>query len=1112
MREKHRQRRAARRGRKNGGLEQSPSFAAADVLRELEDREAEKAREAERCAREQQLAEQERAAREAEQKHRGEEETALPEGAAALSDEERREQEELRRREKQREEEHSFISSLPGVSEVLFVKKTAVDRLEAKEEEEFERGTIVDPEGDVPDEKTLSPEELKQVRAEALERILREEALERRKQAALFRDVSESDSRAKEGGEVVAEDAPFFLRADERRAGEVHTAGSANGVADGSEDETQAEEQGEEQNEDRKRIRRKALGEGYNSRPWTLFYDPLLKESYEYPDENCFVRLEKALLAHPNDIALIDAFSRMTNQQLLREIYMAAAAFKELGVGAGRAVTLCLPNNMQFVIAFYALQRLHAVAHVLHPLTPAKRLIASMRRARSYILLTTDLHYENQIEELRESHIHYVIVTSSLDSFYPRFRSALRFLQLLMPKPSFSLRKLKEKSGRMESLLEERWEAHAEQRRNAEGTETRPREKRLFWRELRDRRDLFVKTQSREIRLLKDFVKALPTKEKRRRLEPMRVAVNCIRWSEFMGIRSTSALPRERPNDENRAERPAVFLSSGGTLDEPKTIILSSGNMNALSIQAPGIFGRKNLRGLKIMAILPFFHAYGLCMQLHAALCNGMSCVLMSRYAPKLYARVFIREQPEVLIGVPTFYEALLQNSYLNGQKMSFLKAAFCGGDQLKPEMKQKIDRYFMEHHAMISLREGYGLSETSSVAAITPAFGNRLRSVGLPIADLDFRIGDKDSGALLPPGSIGEIQIAGPTVFLGYLEGNEDDAKVFIHEHGRRYLRTGDLGFLDEDGFLYYIGRKKRMIKVSGISIYPSEVEAVIREVDGVEDAVCIAGFDPYRMSVIKAFVLPSPSVRRETGAAIGKDGETGGVTETQASEEIPAAPAAGEQDPRTEEPASREKTESGAAASAGESAEKTAEKETLPADGDGNRCFSAAADERQGMSPEAAQAADGGRAPSGTEEQDTERAPDLGMQAWDPETGLHRGLVDFAKRGAMAEAEEQSRAARIEEAIRKEIEREQKTREARQHVREAEERAPETDECSAAELSERIRAHCAERLIRHAIPEQIIYVDHFPRNALGKIKIGELERLLYEERRGESNIASRK
>lgn len=341
-----------------------------------------------------------------------------------------------------------------------------------------------------------------------------------------------------------------------------------------------------------------------------------------------------------------------------------------------------------------------------------------------------------------------------------------------------------------------------------------------------------------------------------------------IQWQDFLalGQRDPSQVFADRKPYERMIDPKAcaVYLHSGGTTGEPKTIMLSSFNFNALAIQGPQIIGHANDEhfdptGMAMVMILPLFHGFGLCMGMHTMLANGMRCILVPQFSPDVLAKIIVKEKPSFIAAVPTLFEGILRNHHLKNADLSCLKAVFCGGDTLTADLKQRFDTFIQARGASCSLREGYGLTETVTVCAVNPQLEARAETVGLPLSDVLMKVIDPQTLATVPNGQDGEFCIHAPTRMIGYLHDETATAQTIrIHADGLDWVHTGDYGFMDDDGYFHFKQRMKRILKVSGVPVFPSQVEDVIASVPGVRLACAIGVPHPYKMQIVKAFVVP--------------------------------------------------------------------------------------------------------------------------------------------------------------------------------------------------------------------------------------------------------------
>ncbi|MBC7217778.1 MAG: acyl--CoA ligase, partial [Candidatus Caldatribacterium sp.] len=273
---------------------------------------------------------------------------------------------------------------------------------------------------------------------------------------------------------------------------------------------------------------------------------------------------------------------------------------------------------------------------------------------------------------------------------------------------------------------------------------------------------------------------------------------------------------------------PALILFTGGTTGTPKGVLLTNGNLNALADQV--LSQIRPSPGESVLCILPFFHGFGLGVCLHPALLGGGCCILVPRFSKEEFIKAVAKKKPNYIAGVPTHFEALLSSRKLERLSFSFLKTAVSGGDRVPPSLIHRFNDFMKNHKSNVTLREGYGLTECVSACSVMPENSQKAGSIGLPLPGNRFKIVRPQTTEEVPRGEEGEICVSGPTVMLGYNNRPDETAQVLRqHEDGRLWLHTGDLGFMDEDGYVYFTGRLKRIIKCSGFSVYPSRVEKVI-------------------------------------------------------------------------------------------------------------------------------------------------------------------------------------------------------------------------------------------------------------------------------------------
>ena len=330
-----------------------------------------------------------------------------------------------------------------------------------------------------------------------------------------------------------------------------------------------------------------------------------------------------------------------------------------------------------------------------------------------------------------------------------------------------------------------------------------------------------------------------------------------IRWKDFMKLSKCCFYNYKIERDDND---PAVILYSGGTTGTTKGIMLTNRNFNALAEQV--IATNPMFKpGDKMLAAMPVFHGFGLGVCIHTMLAKGGRCVLVPRFTPKSYSKLITKNRCNFIAGVPTLYEAMLRLPNMENADFSHLKGVFSGGDSLSIELKKKMDKFLADHKATIKVREGYGTTECVTACCLTPVTLQKEGSIGIPFPDTYFKIVKPDTNEELPYGEEGEIVLSGPTVMLGYYNKPEETAKTLRrHADGLTWLYTGDLGCMDDQGFVYFRGRIKRMIVTSGYNVYPAQLENILDAHEKVQMSCIIGVPDPYKMQKVKAFVMLRP------------------------------------------------------------------------------------------------------------------------------------------------------------------------------------------------------------------------------------------------------------
>jgi len=478
--------------------------------------------------------------------------------------------------------------------------------------------------------------------------------------------------------------------------------------------------------------------------------------------------LDTAILE--KDFTALSFMGRKINYTFLAEnIDKTAKAFHAIGVRAGMRVLVCLPNVPQAIYCLYGLNRIGAIATMVHPLSAVGEIVYDFNEASCEYAVTLDQFYDKFIEVKKQIAVKKLIVARVSDE-----------LPGILPL-------------------------------------------------------LFRLTTERK------FTKVVENDE-------------VLRWGSFMELSSTvqdGYVARKDSHDE------AVVLFSGGTTGVNKGIMLSDYAFNALALQTVAM-SHETIRHSKMLAAMPVFHGFGLGVCIHTMMVAGGTSILVPRFNVKSYAQLIKKHRPNLIAGVPTLFEAIARNTYLDGVDLSCLKGVFSGGDSLSIELKKKFDAFLAEHNAGIRIREGYGTTECVTASCLTPYNKEKEGSIGLPYPDTYYRICKPGTEEELPYGEEGEICLSGPSVMIGYINHPEENAST-LHkdEDGVVWLHTGDLGAMDDEGFIFFKQRIKRMIITSGYNVYPSQIENVLDAHEAVRMSCVIGVPDPYKMQKVKAFVV---------------------------------------------------------------------------------------------------------------------------------------------------------------------------------------------------------------------------------------------------------------
>lgn len=297
------------------------------------------------------------------------------------------------------------------------------------------------------------------------------------------------------------------------------------------------------------------------------------------------------------------------------------------------------------------------------------------------------------------------------------------------------------------------------------------------------------------------------------------------------------------PGVKNNADDIAVYLNGGGTTGKSKTIMHTNKAINELvhkmgyidEIQEPGEEAE--------IIILPFFHAFGLCVAAHMALCNAARIIPLMQFNAKLVVKLYQNNRIAGMGGIPNMFKKLYRAKGFDGPHLANTRMMFVGGDDLSPSFLHDFNGMLERNGTSARLRQGYGLTEVCAACCTNTNWVNKDGSVGKPLEGIRMEIWDDDCKPL-PAGEVGEICISGSTVMAGYYDGTgKRGIGLYYDDEGTAWVRSGDLGYMDEEGFFFFAGRKKRLIIISGYNVYPVDIENLMDTLPFIKESCAVRG-----------------------------------------------------------------------------------------------------------------------------------------------------------------------------------------------------------------------------------------------------------------------------
>ena len=328
-----------------------------------------------------------------------------------------------------------------------------------------------------------------------------------------------------------------------------------------------------------------------------------------------------------------------------------------------------------------------------------------------------------------------------------------------------------------------------------------------------------------------------------------RKAIGYIPFERYIRDRKNAHVTAAKFADDEAA----VYLASGGTTGEPKIIVHNNRVFNVLCAKAEEFLSLPIGEYSALYNVLPIFHGFGLCINMHMCMLMRRTNIMCIKFQAERSAKQIVKERANILTGVPTMFLKLMQEKAFTEADLSQIKDVYVGGDSVPQTLIDEFNAVLKRGGSSARMYVGYGLTETVTVCLVNTRAHYRENSIGYPLSNTAVKI--FDGKRELPPGSVGEIYLDSDQFMLGYLH---EEHSPFETIGSVRWLKTGDYGYVDEDGFLYFKQRIKNMIKVSGVPVYPSEIEAVAQQVPGVAKVCAVGVPDAVKGQVVRLFVEP--------------------------------------------------------------------------------------------------------------------------------------------------------------------------------------------------------------------------------------------------------------
>ena len=511
-------------------------------------------------------------------------------------------------------------------------------------------------------------------------------------------------------------------------------------------------------------------------KPWLKYYGDM-EEHLNYFNGSMFDYLNESAIKNEKRIAYRYYNTEMTYKGFMKKIAKIANALTQFNIVPNECITLCLPNTPESFALIYAINKIGAIANIVHPLSTQAEIERALKETSSEVLFCSDV----SMKEAKKIKVkHFIMIPSNAS--------------------------------------------------------------------------------------LQGLLKTLYNIKARKNLK---LDKGMMSWYEFLNYTLDKDIYVKRNNDD-----PAAIIYSGGTTGKAKGIILSNMNFNAMALQTITVCN-KAVPGNTLLSALPIFHVFGLSIGVHSGFIGGMTSLIVPKLNTKKINKELKKYRPSVYPAVPSLLKMALNDSDPGQNAFKGIKVLVVGGDYLSPQLKDEMEDYLHRHGSDAVIKIGYGLSEATGFSATTAAMDEKYvhdATLGVPNPDTMIKIFEPNTDIEKVANDIGEICISGPTVMMGYInEEEETNRTIMTHQDGKKWLHTGDLGYMTKDGLLFYSSRLKRMIISNGYNIYPLELEEIISKCKYVEACTVVAvphkikNQTPKAVIVLKNGIEDSFEIRNE-------------------------------------------------------------------------------------------------------------------------------------------------------------------------------------------------------------------------------------------------------